>query len=109
MGRLGILLVSHTLPSFNIMFYTLSQLQKAINNKIEEQGPDAPVAAWIFSQYDVVKYDYHEETNETIEKVFPMNFVESVLMEVADSDYIYEVIGEIIDDEINEQIKNPRV
>jgi hypothetical protein len=34
------------------------------------------------------------------ESFFPIDFIEKVLEDVGDTDYIYETIGEIIDDSI---------
>ena len=78
------------------MYRTLSELRDSINEMIEDQGPDAPCAAFVFSQNDV--FQFNEETDQ--EDYFPMSFTESVLTMVGGSDYIYEQIGELIDDSI---------
>jgi len=80
------------------MFYSLAQLRASIEDKIAQQGPDAPCAAFIFTQNNVTDLD--PDTLE--ESYFPIDFIEKVLEDVGDTDYIYETIGEVIDDSIRE-------
>ena len=82
------------------MYYTLSQLRDAINQKIVEQGESAPVAAFIFTGNDVVTKD--DDCNEV---TYPDGVVQEVLIGVGDSDYIYSQVLEQIDDEIKEVLK----
>ena len=77
------------------MARTLQQLKNSIENMIQEQGKDAPVAAWIYTQEDVFELD--EEGNPIY---LPLDDIAKVLNEVEDGDYIHEQIGECIDDEI---------
>lgn len=77
------------------MARTLSQLKESVERLIQQQGPDAPVAAFIFTNEDVIELD--EEFNP---QYFSIDFVEEVLNEVDENDWIYEQIGECIDDEI---------
>jgi hypothetical protein len=78
------------------MAQTLQQLQESIARLIDEQGPDAPVAAFIFTMNDVFLMD--EDTLE--ETPLPADVCADVLNEVEDSDYICEQVFEMIDDEI---------
>ena len=79
------------------MYRTLSELRDSINQMIESQGEDAGCAAFVFTQNDV--FEYNEETNQ--EEYFPSLFTQDVLCDVGGSDYIYEQIGEVIDDAIS--------
>lgn len=78
------------------MYRTLSELRDSINELIEQQGENAPCAAFVFTGNDVFEYD--EETDQ--ENCLPRSITESVLTMVGGSDYIYEQIGELIDDSI---------
>jgi len=78
------------------MARTLQQLQESITRLIEQQGPDAPVAAFIFTMNDVFLMD--EDTLE--ETPLPVDVCADVLNEVEDSDYICEQVFEMIDDEL---------
>jgi len=75
------------------MFRTLSELKDSIENLIEQQGEDAPCAAFIFTQEDVFEFDADEN-----EARFPALFNQDVLCDVGGSSYIYEQVGEMIDD-----------
>lgn len=77
------------------MARTLSQLKERIETLIEQQGPDAPVAAFIFTNEDVMELDDQFEP-----QYFSIDFCEQVLNEVDENDWIYEQIGECIDEEI---------
>ena len=78
------------------MFRTLSELRDSINQLIESQGENAACAAFVFTQHDV--FEFNEETNQ--EDYFPSLFTQDVLADVGGSDYIYEQVGEMIDDAI---------
>ena len=82
------------------MYYTLSQLRDAINQKIVEQGESAPVAAFIFTRDDVVTLD--ENCNET---TYSDGVVQEVLIAVGGSDYIYTEVHDRIYDEIQEVLE----
>ena len=82
------------------MYNTLASLQKQINDLIERQGPDAPVASFIFTGDDCFTYDIDSDPTLQTEQYLTNEQNESVLMEVANSDYIYEQINEIISDQI---------
>jgi hypothetical protein len=77
------------------MFRTLSELRDSINSMIESQGENAPCAAFIFTKEDVFEFDENDKENH-----FPDVFSEDVLCDVANSSYIYEQVGEMIDDYI---------
>jgi uncharacterized protein with PhoU and TrkA domain len=77
------------------MARTLQQLKESIETLIEQQGKDAPVAAFIFTQEDVFEMD------ENCDQVnFPLDVADLVLNEVEDTDYIFQQVFECIDDEI---------
>ena len=76
---------------------TLSQLKQRIDQLIENQGEDSPVAAFIYTKQDVVEYD--DDGNEV--EIEDNKIVEDVLYEVEDTDYIYTTIYETIEDELS--------
>ena len=78
------------------MFRTLSELRDTINQLIESQGENAACAAFVFTQHDV--FEFNEETNQ--EDYFSSLFTQDVLADVGGSSYIYEQVGEMIDDVI---------
>ena len=85
------------------MARTLQQLKESVERLIQQQGADAPVAAFIFTKEDVCETD-----NETLEQ-HPLSpdDTETVLDEIEGFDYIYEQVFECIDDEIRRlKIKN---
>ena len=79
---------------------TLSQLKQRIDQLIETQGEESPVAAFIYTKEDVVQYD--DDFNEV--EIEDDKIVEDVLSNVEDTDYIYTIIQDIIDDELKEVI-----
>jgi hypothetical protein len=78
-------------------FYTLKQLKERVNSLIEQQGEDAPVAWWIYTNEDVFTFD--EEGNEQYE---PIEVCGKVLSGLQDYDYIHTVIVDAIDSELIE-------
>ena len=78
------------------MYRTLSELRDSINQMIESQGENAACAAFVFTQHDV--FEYNEEDNQ--DQYFPTLFTQDVLADVGGSSYIYEQVGEMIDDYI---------
>ena len=78
------------------MYRTLSELRDSINQMIESQGENAACAAFVFTQHDV--FEYNEEDNQ--DQYFSTLFTEDVLRDVGRSCYIYEEVGEMIDDSI---------
>jgi len=84
------------------MFRTLSELRDSINSMIESQGENAPCAAFVFTQHDVFENDEDDQ-----EVYFSSLFTQDVLADVGGSDYIYEQVGEMIDDAIRLRKKLP--
>ncbi len=82
------------------MYYTLSQLRDAISRKIDEKGENAPVAAFLFTAEDVITQD--DDCNEV---TYPDGVVQDVLIGLGDSDYIYNQVLELIEEEIKEVLK----
>ena len=78
---------------------TLSQLKTRIDQLIENQGEDSPVAAFIYTKEDVVEYD--DDGNEV--EIEDNKIVEDVLYNVEDHDYVYTVIHDIIEDELKDR------
>ena len=85
------------------MYRTLSELRNSIDNLIRQQGEDAPCAAFVFTCHDV--FEFNEETNQ--DDYFGMTFTTDVLADVGGSSYIYEQVGEMIDDAIRLRKKLP--
>jgi hypothetical protein len=85
------------------MFRTLSELRDSINRMIESQGENAPCAAFVFTQHDV--FEFNEETNQ--DDYFSSLFTQDVLADVGGSSYIYELVGEMIDEAIRLRKKLP--
>ena len=85
------------------MFRTLSELRNTINSMIESEGENAPCAAFVFTQHDV--FEYNEDGNQ--EEYFSSLFTQDVLADVGGSSYIYEQVGEMIDDAISLRKKLP--
>lgn len=77
------------------MYRNLADLKQRVDDLIATYGEDAYVAAFVFSPADVFEMD---ENNDEI--YLPDKDACEVLYEVGNTDYIYEQIGEIIDDEI---------
>jgi len=78
------------------MYRTLSELRDSINQMIERQGENAGCAAFVFTQDDVF-----EIVGENCDEVrFSKELTEDVLCDVGGSSYIYEQVGEMIDDTI---------
>jgi hypothetical protein len=77
------------------MYRTLAELRNTLNQMIESQGENASCAAFVFTQHDVFEND--EDGQEVY---FPTLFTQDVLCDVGGSSYIYEQVGEMIDDAI---------
>jgi hypothetical protein len=77
------------------MARTLQQLKESVERLIEQQGPDAPVAAYIFTNEDVFKMD--EDGNPD---PVPLEIAEKVLDNVDSYDYPYEIIFDCIEQEL---------
>jgi len=79
------------------MARTLQQLKESVDRLIEQQGNDAPVAYWIYTNDDVFVMD--EDNNP---EYVSREIAETVLHELEDYDYIYTVIAEAIETELKE-------
>ena len=85
------------------MNYTLKELQQRVNQLIENQGEDAYCAAWIYTKEDChlkdengeFDYDNTVEDSEVVERIFN---------DVGNTDYIYQVIQECVDEVTEEQL-----
>ena len=81
-----------------IMARTLQQLKESVERMIAEQGADAPVAAFIFTNPDVFVMD---EDGEQVTQ--SREIAEQVLNNVEDDyDYLYEEIFNCIENELRE-------
>ena len=86
------------------MNYTLKELKDRVNKLIEQQGEDADCGAWIYTKEDChlkdengeFDYDNVVEDPEVLERIFD---------DVGNSDYIYQIIQECVDDAVQEQSK----
>lgn len=77
------------------MYRTLSQLQQSIQELIDQQGADAPVAAFIFTNEDVFTMD--EDNNpDPVER----ELAEKVLSSIEENDYIYAKVFDCIENEL---------
>ena len=85
------------------MYRSLSDLRNRIDQLIVEQGEDAPVAAFVFTKSDVFVSNYEE--GDIVEEYLNEEDTDEVLLELGGCDYIYEQVGEIIDDEVR-RIRN---
>ena len=75
---------------------TLKDLQARVAALIEHHGEDSVCAAWIYTGEDVIRYD--ENGNEAQQ---PKEICDEVINALDDYDYIYQVIGEAISDELD--------
>lgn len=80
------------------MARTLQQLKESVEKLISEQGPDAPVAAFIFTNEDVFELD-----EEGDPQYLPIDFCHKVLGAVESGyDYLYTEIFNCIEDELKD-------
>ena len=76
------------------MTRTLAELRQAVEQLIQRQGENAPVAAWIYTKDDVFDYpDGAEVTDDVANKV-----IESL----DQYDHIYTEIFDCIDEELRQ-------
>ncbi len=77
------------------MTRTLSELRQSIERMIEQQGENAPVAAWIYTKEDVLNYPDDD-----------VSVTEDVANKVIESldhyDHIYTEIFDLIDEELRQ-------
>ena len=83
------------------MNYTLQQLKDRVNTLIEQQGPEAYCAAWIYTKEDVCNI------TDDGDEVYPCEgnpeLTERIFNDVGNIDYIYTVIQECVDESTEEQ------
>jgi hypothetical protein len=84
------------------MYRTLSELRNSIDNLIQQQGENAPCAAFVFTKEDVFFYPKDENGIEDLDTQEYLNAedTDDVLTEVGGCDYIYEQVFEVIEDEV---------
>ena len=86
------------------MNYLLKDLRSRVETLIEEQGEEAPCAAWIYTQYDC--YEKDEDGFPSVEHyVTDPAVLEITFNEVGEIDYIYEVIQDCVDECLEEALK----
>ena len=78
------------------MYRTLSELKSLVDCLIEQQGEDATCASFIYTKEDV--FYFNDVSDDEI--YLNQNDTNQVLDEVGNTDYIYEQISELIDDEV---------
>jgi hypothetical protein len=83
------------------MNYTLKQLQERVNKLIEQQGENAPCAAWIYTAEDCMIPDENDEPTYPCDK--HPELAERIFNDVGNNDYIYQVIQECVDEFTEEQ------
>jgi hypothetical protein len=79
------------------MTRTLSELRQAIDRLIQQQGENAPVAAWIYTKEDVMNYPDPDGDVDVTESV-----ANRVIASLDNYDHIYTEIFDCIDDELRE-------
>ena len=79
------------------MARTLLQLKETVDRLIEQQGNDAPVAAFIFTNEDVYVMDEDGNPDPVQREI-----AETVLHNVEDYDHIYTEIFDAIEAELKE-------
>lgn len=79
------------------MARTLQQLKESIEKLIEQQGKDAPVAAFIFTNDDVFVMDEDNNPDPVRREI-----AETVLNELEDYDHIYTEIFNVIEEELKQ-------
>ena len=79
------------------MTRTLAELRKAVENLIQQQGENAPVAAWIYTKEDVMDYPDPDGEVDVTDDV-----ANKVIESLDQYDHIYTEIFDIIDDELRQ-------
>ena len=77
------------------MTRTLAELRQTIDNMIQQQGENAPVAAWIYTKEDVL--DYPDDEVSVTEDV-----ATKVINSLDQYDHIYTEIFDCIDEELRQ-------
>jgi hypothetical protein len=79
------------------MARTLQQLKESVDRMIQQQGADAPVAAFIFTNEDVFVMDDDGNPDPVRREI-----AETVLDNVEDYDYIITEVFNIIEQELRQ-------
>ena len=79
------------------MARTLQQLKESVERLIEQQGEDAPVAAFIFTNDDVFVMDEDGNPDHVHREI-----AETVLNQVEEYDYLYTEIFNCIEEELKQ-------
>ena len=77
------------------MTRTLAELRQTIDNMIQQQGENAPVAAWIYTKEDVLDYP-DDEVSVTVDVAY------KVIESLDQYDHIYTEIFDCIDEELRQ-------
>lgn len=83
------------------MYHTLKDLQDNVNNLIRHLGEEAPCAAWIYTPEDCYRWDENDDQVYPCEK--HPELAKRILTKVSNTDHIYEVIQECVEDMTEEQ------
>ena len=84
------------------MSNSLAEFRERVDKLIEQHGEDATCAGWIYTQEDVFtinKYGDEEYVHDTDPAL-----CSDILCDVADDDYIYQVIQDKVDDAMNQRL-----
>ena len=79
------------------MARTLQQLKESVERLIDDQGEDAPVAYWVYTNEDVFVMD--EDCNPDY---VSREIAETVLDNVEDYDHIFTEIFDVIEEELKQ-------
>ncbi len=79
------------------MTRTLAELRQVVERMIEQQGENAPVAAWIYTKEDVIDYPDPDSDVDVTEEV-----ANKVIERLDQYDHIYTEIFDCIDDELRQ-------
>lgn len=91
------------------MYRTLAELRNNIDQMIADLGEDAPCAAFVFTKYDVTYNELDEDGLETgAETYLSVEDTDSVLYGVGECDWVYEKIGEMIEEEMGPYVDKVR-
>jgi hypothetical protein len=91
------------------MYRTLADLRNSIDQLIAEQGEHAGCAAFVFTKNDVAFDEYDEDGYVTgALNTLDNEASNSVLYGVGECDWVYEKIGEMIEDEMQPYIAKVR-
>ena len=81
---------------------TLAHLRDRVQRLIEQQGEDAPAAAFIFTNEDVFVWSEDGGDQVPVDR----NVAAEILNEVEDTDYIYTQIFDLIEEELTSRNLN---